>query len=193
MVDGPLFSFLISCFLIAFSLLTLGRYASQTWNIVWNRERGELGGYLAIFGVFLLSVGSLYTGIWNIAWLSYGQPMDWTATFHSAFGRFSMGCGFTLMFVSPVVTRERLRLIPSVWTAAAMAGVALLMFYLGTKYGTVADITSHIVACPSQTPVKGSATGIYHVPGGRSYARTTPNACFATADEAVVAGYRAAR
>lgn len=51
-------------------------------------------------------------------------------------------------------------------------------------------------ACPAGYPVKGNRTGkdwIYHVPGGRSYAATNPEECFATAADAAAAGYRAAQ
>jgi hypothetical protein len=48
--------------------------------------------------------------------------------------------------------------------------------------------------CPDTMPVKGSNSGIYHVPGGSFYNRTThPKACFATAADAEAAGYRAAK
>ncbi|MCU9986710.1 cell wall-binding repeat-containing protein [Mobiluncus curtisii] len=46
-------------------------------------------------------------------------------------------------------------------------------------------------ACPSNAPIKGNAnSGIYHVPGGRYYDKTTPEACFATESDAQNAGYR---
>jgi methylphosphotriester-DNA--protein-cysteine methyltransferase len=46
--------------------------------------------------------------------------------------------------------------------------------------------------CPESHPIKGNATSmIYHEPGGASYARTIPNVCFATAEAAEAAGYRA--
>lgn len=46
-------------------------------------------------------------------------------------------------------------------------------------------------ACPADRPIKGNASSmIYHMPGDRSYARTIPEVCFASEDEAVAAGYR---
>ncbi len=48
--------------------------------------------------------------------------------------------------------------------------------------------------CPASHPVKGNAgSGIFHVPGGASYDRTTPERCYATADDAEADGFRAAR
>lgn len=48
-------------------------------------------------------------------------------------------------------------------------------------------------ACPSNAPIKGNQSGIYHVPGGQSYDRTNPEQCFASEEEAQAAGYRKAQ
>jgi hypothetical protein len=48
--------------------------------------------------------------------------------------------------------------------------------------------------CPPGYPVKANAaSGIYHVEGGRFYARTTPDRCYATTVDAEADGYRAAK
>jgi hypothetical protein len=50
--------------------------------------------------------------------------------------------------------------------------------------------------CPTTSPIKGnistSGERIYHVPGGRSYRATRPEACFASPAEAEAAGFRRA-
>lgn len=51
-------------------------------------------------------------------------------------------------------------------------------------------------SCPGDLPVKGNRGSngwIYHVPGARSYNQTKPEECFATAEDAAAAGYRAPR
>jgi hypothetical protein len=46
--------------------------------------------------------------------------------------------------------------------------------------------------CPDSHPVKGNAdSGIYHTPSSRYYNRTKAEECFATAQDAANAGYRA--
>jgi hypothetical protein len=54
--------------------------------------------------------------------------------------------------------------------------------------------------CPDTHPIKGNKAGrqaarpvdpIYHVPGSRYYLATDPEECFATAEDAEAAGYRA--
>ncbi|MDN5895151.1 MAG: HNH endonuclease family protein [Nocardioides sp.] len=47
--------------------------------------------------------------------------------------------------------------------------------------------------CPKRAPIKGNQSGIYHVPGGSYYARTTPERCFTTERAARRAGYRASK
>jgi micrococcal nuclease len=49
-------------------------------------------------------------------------------------------------------------------------------------------------ACPEGYPVKAKvASGIYHVSGGLSYARTTPDRCYASAADAEADGFRPAK
>jgi hypothetical protein len=53
---------------------------------------------------------------------------------------------------------------------------------------------SGVNSCPAWAPIKGNAdSGIYHVPGGRSYKATNPEECFSTEAAARSAGYRAAK
>lgn len=49
-------------------------------------------------------------------------------------------------------------------------------------------------ACPAGYPIKANArSGIYHVPGGGSYDRTTPERCYATAEAAEADEFRPAK
>ena len=48
--------------------------------------------------------------------------------------------------------------------------------------------------CPESHPIKANDnSGIYHVPGGRSYERTKPERCYVDAESAAADGYRAAK
>ena len=47
--------------------------------------------------------------------------------------------------------------------------------------------------CPEGYPVKLAASGIFHVPGGRSYDRTAPVRCYADSAAAEADGYRRAK
>jgi hypothetical protein len=49
-------------------------------------------------------------------------------------------------------------------------------------------------SCPEGYPIKAkTSSGIFHVPEGRSYARTKPERCYATAEAAIADGYRQAK
>ena len=52
-------------------------------------------------------------------------------------------------------------------------------------------------SCPAAYPIKGNVNSkgerIYHTTSSRTYNRTNPEQCFATAADAARAGYRAAR
>ena len=48
--------------------------------------------------------------------------------------------------------------------------------------------------CPDGYPIKvNPVSGIFHVPGGRSYERTVPQRCYATTEAAERDGYRQAK
>jgi hypothetical protein len=73
--------------------------------------------------------------------------------------------------------------------AANTAGVAEELPASGTGW-VRGDGSSE---CPSEYPVKGNEESmLYHGPGGRSYAVTQPEFCFASEPEAEAAGYSAA-
>jgi hypothetical protein len=49
-------------------------------------------------------------------------------------------------------------------------------------------------SAPATHPIKAKeSSGIFHVPGGRFYDRTTPDRCYPTADAARADGYRQAK
>src|SRR5262245_7375986 len=48
-------------------------------------------------------------------------------------------------------------------------------------------------ACPDGYPIKAAKSGIYHVPGGRSYERTVAARCYRNPDDAEADGYRRAK
>ncbi len=74
----------------------------------------------------------------------------------------------------------------------------------GSEPGPVADGLAESVAgrwvepvdgaCPISHPIKANAQSmIFHVPGGRSYARTIAERCYTSGDAAVADGYRRAK
>jgi competence protein ComEC len=72
-------------------------------------------------------------------------------------------------------------------------------YAITTESGGIVFVSGHPVPpvtvsdCPATHPVKGNVGSalIYHLPAGAYYGRTYPEECFATAGDAVSAGYRA--
>jgi hypothetical protein len=68
----------------------------------------------------------------------------------------------------------------------------------GTERAEAAAVTEAWVApvagaCPAGYPVKATRSGVFHVPGGTFYERTTPERCYATPAAAETDGYRASK
>jgi hypothetical protein len=92
----------------------------------------------------------------------------------------------------------------------AAAGLALALLFAPTTSFAQETVTEGVPSlsvlpldvntCPDTHPIKGNKAGrqasrpvdpIYHVPASRWYAVTDPEECFATAEDAEAAGYRA--
>lgn len=83
---------------------------------------------------------------------------------------------------TPALTKPMAPAAPAATKAAPMATTAT----------ATAEIPGNADgSCPDSAPVKISRSKIYHVPEGRSYAKTKAKACFASAEAAEQAGYRA--
>lgn len=172
-----------SAALLVFGLVALSRYGPEAWRVVVQRRRltNDDGGgsHLAAYGVALLSAGAVYQGLFGVLWTWFDQPDSWIATPISGFGRFMMAAGFCLLFFSPDMEQHRLRLPGRAWLIFAAVIALVLAFALGMKIGGSDDRSAMMVrTCPAMMTVKGSKSGLYHVPGEPYYDRTNPVACF---------------
>lgn len=87
---------------------------------------------------------------------------------------------------------------PPEWPPIAPAGTststAAALRLAGPDEGSQRWVPPVDGACPDGYPVKANDnSGIYHVPGGRSYERTVPERCYANPVDAEADGYRAAK
>lgn len=183
-----------STMLIVFGGVTLLRYGPEAWKVVVNRLRNPQdpydGSHLSVYGVALLSFGSVYVGIFGIAWILTGQPASWLATPVSGFGRYLMAAGFALLFFSPDIEERRLRLSGSLWMLIVMFAAIVCAFFVGMRMGASETPEYRVMSCPRDMPVKGSRAGLYHPPGGTYYERTIPKACFQSTRVAQSFGFR---
>lgn len=173
----------------------LWRYREKTFDILLRGERvpeGEkgYGGYLAVYGIFLVFMGSFYGALYSSVWIYMGQPPHWLGTSYAQFGRFLTVCGFVCMASSPDITREGFVLPERLW-AVAIVLVALFSagFYLGTKSD---ERSSAVPGCP-QGWVVGTARKTYHTDDSPYRKLISPRICFATVEDAEKAGFRPPR
>lgn len=130
--------------LLVVGILTFRRYVTEAIRVIFHGyrmpiDRGMPGSHLALYGATLLAAGSIYTGLFGIAWVLADQPVEWTGTAISSFGRFLMASGFWLLCISPDVDAGTWRLPNLFWWVVIGFCALLLSFYLGTRVSTSAN------------------------------------------------------
>lgn len=213
LLPSVVFSTFVAVFLLVFGGITFLRYSPTAFDILFRGARSDEseGSHLAALGVTALALGSVYVGLWSLAWNYFGQPLDWISTPSSLFGRGLMGFGFFLLFFSPDISRKGMRL-PDGFLIFCVAVIALVVaFFLGTRFDTNNTVVvtplaytavsrevtfSNDPICPDAKPVWGNTNGgrrIYHLPTSHHREGMSPDKCFATPEEAEKAGFRASK
>lgn len=195
-VPGAQLTALASILLLFGGLITLSQYAPVAWRIVFLKLRnGEIphgyGAHLAVLGTTLLAAGAVWSGFATALWVYNGSPPAWLDTPYMGFGRYMMAGGFVLAHVSPSMTREGI-LVTRGW-ALWLAAITILVF--GIFLGLVLA-RPDLVTARAFCVVKGNASRygkLYHTPLSPQYAATRPEACFSSAPDAQMAGYRPAQ
>lgn len=170
--------------LAATSTVALGGTA-----VVSNQAAGNIGCLTAaaptISGVARVnSALTANTGSWTSGtsfayqWLANGSPIS-----QATGASLSVSAGLAGKQISVRVTGSKAGYL----SASVQSGRTAAVSYPSRT--TPIDIKN----CPSWAPIKGNVgtkEKIYHVPGGRDYAKTNPEECFRTEAAAVSAGYR---
>lgn len=195
LIPHPYLSITNNTFLFVVSSVGLWRYRQTVSDILFRQERVEgekgYGGYLAVYGIFLVFLGSFYGAIFSTVWIYSGQPITWLGSAYAQFGRFLTICGFGCMAFSPDITREGFILPDRLW---AIILVMLLLFGAGIWVGTRVESKeiSYLIGapvCPKGMDIIGTSRKTYHLPESRYRALIVPRKCFRTETEAKAAGY----
>lgn len=113
------------------------RYAETSYQILFHGERSEGGGHLAILGASIQSAGVVYSGLFSLLWIYFGQPPEWAGTAVSSFGRGMIAVGFWMMTVSvddPAVPSK----YPSgFWRMVLIACAIVVAFVAGTHFSNI--------------------------------------------------------
>lgn len=136
-VPGVYVSGAMSLLMLSAGAITLARYGPPAWKVVVHRERNTLadGAHLAAYGVALIAAGSVYTGLFSLAWLSQGTPESWTSTVYSSFGRGLMASGYFMLWLSPDISKNGFKLPSRWWLFVLIASVTVVVFLLGYLFG----------------------------------------------------------
>ncbi len=192
---NPYLSIANNVLLFTASGFGLWRYREKTMDILLKGERvedadGGYGGYLAVYGIFLVFMGAFYGALYSSLWIYMSQPQSWIGTSYAQFGRFLSVCGFVCMASSPDITREGFILPDKLWAIVAIL-IALFSagFYLGTRVDSQAMVRP---SCPEGWVI-GTAKKTYHTEDSPYWRLLAPRACFDTAAEAEAQGYRPAK
>jgi len=197
-VEPPQMSNTAALLQIIAGLFVMRRYAPQSYEIVIlgkrSTEKGAEGSHLAIYGCFLLALGSVWGGGYSLLYHFMDQPQSWIGTTASGFGRALQAAGFWLVLMSPDVIMKQVKLSSQIWTVALIGIVAAVAFTLGSwragdipaPYGVARDDWP---VCTEKAPVKISQAGKYHPPSSRHYNVTKPVRCLASIGAAQAAGY----
>lgn len=134
-IPQPYLSSTSSFALLFFGAAVFLRYAPVAWEVLFNNKRmegeGQDGSHLAVLGTAMLAAGSVYVGIFGLAWVLSGQPSHWLGTPISGFGRALMAGGFWLMYASPEVVRRDIRVPGLTWLIVIISASVLTGLVLG--------------------------------------------------------------
>ncbi|CCF19186.1 membrane protein of unknown function [Pseudorhizobium banfieldiae] len=143
-VTNPYLSIACALMLLVSATLAMLEYAPETYLVVVKRWRSSdpegrgRGSHLAIYGVFLISFGSVFSGAYGLLWAAAGQPPDWIGSASANFGRACHAVGFALMQASPNLTAKGLQFDKG-WLSIAIGAVILILigFYIGVSVNVV--------------------------------------------------------
>lgn len=109
--------------------LLLMRYGALALQILLQGKRGDHGAHDAILGAAELAVGLLYSGVFRLAYVYFGQPESWRSTVWGALGLLAIAKGCFRMFISPneIVPGHRL---PDGLKMALLWSVGLIIAFI---------------------------------------------------------------
>lgn len=124
---------IVSSFLILAGIFVLGSWGPDALQAIWS---GVIKGpQIALISVATVALGSVISGTFSFTWWWYGEPMSWLNTPTSGFGRYVMGIGFVLQYLSEDFQISRYRQ-PKLWfVIVAIALSVSLGILIGYTWG----------------------------------------------------------
>lgn len=200
LVPSAIFAVAMSVSLMLSAALVCRRYLPTTYNIVVNRLRSrEDGSHFLIFGITLLALGAIYTGVYGIAYEYYGRPVEWVGTWYSRLGQLMNISGFLCLAFSPDFSEGPPKLKNAIIVAVLFAVSVTAAFIAGNRSRDLIDddvLRFSMIhgadrpTCGPDKPIYVSASGMIHNRFSKYRSMIIPRRCFETERQAVEAGFR---
>lgn len=198
-VPSPVFAVGMSVMLMLSAALVCRRYLPTTWDIVVNKLRhGADNSHLVVFGISLLALGAIYTGVYGISWEYWGRPDAWVGTWYSRLGQLMNISGFLCLAFSPDFSSGPPKLKNAIIVAVLFIVSVTAAFVAGNRSSAYVDegifqfqkIHGESRAmCDISKPYWISSYGKIHGPYSKYRSTVIPKQCFKSQSEAMKAGF----
>ena len=198
-VPSPVFAVGMSVMLMLSAAIVCRTYLPTTYDVVVNKLRnGVDNSHLVIFGISLLAIGAIYTGIYGICYEYAGRPDAWVGTWYSRLGQLMNISGFLCLAFSPDFSAGPPKLKNSIIVAVLFIVSVCAAYVAGNRSTAYVDDElfqfrkvhgENRIPCPSDKPYWISISGKIHGPLSRWRSAVIPKQCFASQSEAMKAGF----
>lgn len=198
-VPSPVFAVGMSIMLMLSAALVCRRYLPTTYDIVINKLRhGADNSHLVVFGISLLALGAIYTGVYGVSWEYWGRPIEWVGTWYSRLGQLMNISGFLCLAFSPDFSAGPPKLKNAIIVAVLFIVSVTAAFVAGNRSSAYVDEGifqfqkihgESRIPCPSNKQYWISSSGKIHGPLSRWKSAVIPRQCFSSQSEAMKAGF----
>lgn len=200
-VPSPVFAVGMSMMLMLSAALVCRRYLPTTYDIVVNKLRhGADNSHLVVFGISLLALGAIYTGVYGVWWEYAGRPVAWVGTWYSRLGQLMNISGFLCLAFSPDFSAGPPKLKNAIIVAVLFVVSVSAAFIAGNRSKEYVDDDlfrfmkihgTHTPGCRPDQVFWVSGKGKIHGPLSPYRMTIKPKACFSSVKEAEASGFHA--
>lgn len=198
-VPSPVFAVGMSVMLMLSAAIVCRTYLPTTYDIVVNKLRhGADNSHLVVFGISLLALGAIYTGVYGVSWEYWGRPAEWVGTWYSRLGQLMNISGFLCLAFSPDFSAGPPKLKNSIIVAVLFIVSVCAAYVAGNRSSAYVDDElfqfrkvhgADRPQCPSSEPFWVSSSGKIHGPDSKYRSMVIPKHCFQSQSDAMNAGF----
>lgn len=195
-VPGAILSVTLSVFAVLVGLAIIFKYFQGWYGVLWKGERSpeHKRAHLGAIGIPGVAASVVYGGVFTLLWNLFGQPPDWLGTPASNFSRLTLVASCVALYMTPDDLRGKYSLPSQVWLIILFVTATITAYLLGAYVEDRPQFSvirpAHWAECTREKPVWiASGSKYYHGPDSPWRELVRARGCFATAEEARVAGF----